>query len=115
MFRVEGIKDAQRRWYYNFNKDPENARHPLLKMYLLHVTSENNARILGFSKHINDLATKGTVEQSIVQRFQTVRRYLRTLTPEEVTMQLGEKVSFAVSDVGMLFDAPLYEALGGCT
>jgi hypothetical protein len=90
------IKEAQKRLFYNFNLDPNGARHPMLKMYLLSVTAENNAKILGFSKHINDLNAKGTVEQSINQRIHSVRRYLRTLTPEEVTIQLGDKVSCTV-------------------
>jgi hypothetical protein len=90
------IKEAQKRLFYNFNLDPNGARHPMLKMYLLSVTAENNAKILGFLKHINDLNAKGTVEQCIIQRIQSVRRYLSTLTPEEVTIQLGDKVSCTV-------------------
>jgi lysyl-tRNA synthetase class I len=88
------IKVAQKRHYYNFNLDPKGARHSMLKMYLLSVMEENNAKIVGFSKHINDRNAKGTVEQSIIQRIQSVRRYLRTLTPEEVSLQLEDKVSF---------------------
>jgi lysyl-tRNA synthetase class I len=94
--RTMAIKVAQKRHYYNFNLDPKGARHPMLKMYLLSVTEDNNAKIVGFSKHINELNAKGTVEQSIIQRIQYVRRYLRTLTPEKVLLQLGDKVSFRI-------------------
>jgi hypothetical protein len=70
--KTMAIKEAQKRHFYNFNLDPHGARHPMLKMYLLGVTAENNAKILGFLKHINDLNAKGTVEQSIIQRIQSV-------------------------------------------
>jgi lysyl-tRNA synthetase class I len=90
------IKVAQKSHYYNFDLDSKGAQHPMLKMYLLSVTEDNNAKIVGFLKHINDLNAKGTVEQSIIQRIQSVRRYLRTLTPEEVSLQLGDKVGFRI-------------------
>lgn len=93
LYRVDGFRDAQRKFFNTAGKDPSGNRHPSVKCLVVEVTDENLGELLRLCVTINDLTHGGLQGMTLPTQIMNVRRIMQTLTEKQLQDMKAAEVS----------------------